>query len=261
MTTIFDKSGVYLIENTADGRVYIGSTTQSFTIRWRLHKRQLRQGAHDNRFLQRAWDKYSEIAFAFRVLEVVDNPMDVIAAEQRWIDHYRAQGICYNLAPIAGSNAGTHWSDESRQRASESAKRRVASPEGQALLSRANAKTYPGFVAPDGTVYAPVDNLSAFCAEHGLDLAALHRVHQGKVKRHKGWTRYDGAIAASDQRLSHANAKMYPGFIAPDGTVYRNITNLSEFCRQHGLIQPNMSAVARGVKASHRGWRRLPPED
>lgn len=57
-----------------------------------------------------------------------------------------------------------------------------------------------------------------------------------------------------------ARAKRYTGAVAPDGAVYRDIYNLSEFCRHHGLNISKMAAVMRGERNHHRGWSALKEE-
>jgi hypothetical protein len=69
---------------------------------------------------------------------------------------------------------------------------------------------------------------------------------QSKLKSHKGWT--------------HANSvrqrefiKTHDGFIDPQGQAMGPIRNLAAFCREHGLDNTHMTAVARGRIPSHRG--------
>lgn len=50
----------------------------------------------------------------------------------------------------------------------------------------------------------------------------------------------------------------FPDLISEYGEVVK-ITNISEFARQHGLQQPNISAVLRGVKRIHKGWTLADP--
>jgi group I intron endonuclease len=60
--------GVYCIRNTANGRVYVGSSHE-IAQRRANHLCDLRKGAHPNQHLQRAFTKYGEAAFGFEVLE------------------------------------------------------------------------------------------------------------------------------------------------------------------------------------------------
>lgn len=56
-------------------------------------------------------------------------------------------------------------------------------------------------------------------------------------------------------RAKRARARVYEGFVAPDGTVYRGITELTSFCREHGLQIAKMSEVDAGKRPHHKGWR------
>lgn len=60
---------VYAIENTVNNRCYIGSASD-YKSRWHTHRSSLRKGKHHSFILQRAWDKYGEKAFAFKVLVI-----------------------------------------------------------------------------------------------------------------------------------------------------------------------------------------------
>ena len=60
---------VYAIENTVNNRCYIGSAAD-YKSRWHSHRSSLRRGKHHSFILQRAWDKYGESAFVFKLLIV-----------------------------------------------------------------------------------------------------------------------------------------------------------------------------------------------
>ncbi len=175
-------------------------------------------------------------------------------------------------------------SPEARAKLSAQVKERMADPEVRAKISAARAKSYPGFVAPDGTIYRDITNLLTFCKEHGLDPTNMWRVAVGKAMSYRGWIALlpDGSIPDVEARYAEANAKrgvaqkgkpksqehnqkvsdakshVYAGFVAPDGTVYRNVTNLRVFCEQHGLTINKMYKVATGRAKSHKGWTALP---
>jgi hypothetical protein len=53
-------------------------------------------------------------------------------------------------------------------------------------FARSGGKTF-AFVAPDGTTYEDVVNVTAFAREHGVYPSALCRLGSLKQKKHKGW--------------------------------------------------------------------------
>lgn len=111
------ETGVYVIRNRANGKVYVGSAATSIRARWATHRYRLRAGGHCNAHLQHAWSKHGEAAFEFVVIERVP-PQECVAREQAWIDFYRASDpLCgYNLCPTAGSALGRKHGAETRAR-------------------------------------------------------------------------------------------------------------------------------------------------
>lgn len=99
--------GIYYIENSVNGKRYIGS---SVDIKRRLagHLNNLRKGKHVNVVLTRAWEKYGESAFTTGICEEVSVHSDLMAREQVWINRCGD----YNLAPSAGSTLGFKQSEE-----------------------------------------------------------------------------------------------------------------------------------------------------
>lgn len=111
-------SGVYCIENIASGRRYIGSAVDIHK-RWKEHRRQLRDGHHHSKFMQRCWNKYGEAAFAFRILLFCARE-HVLMYEQTLLDAWKPE---YNTSPTAGSQLGYRHSEETRSKLSDAAKR------------------------------------------------------------------------------------------------------------------------------------------
>lgn len=130
--------------------------------------------------------------------------------------------------------------------------------------------TIEGFVSPQGQIFSPVINLAAFCKEHNLSYCGMWLVNKGTQPSHQGWTRYNppgrdvptfptkvrGTVIIGNT----FHAKSYQGFVAPDGTVYRDIYNLKAFCLEHDLSLSKMSLVNSGQRPSHKGWTRYDPD-
>jgi group I intron endonuclease len=108
-----NKSGIYLITNTVNGTVYVGSAV-NIKRRFEEHRKHLRGERHKNRFLQNAWAKHGEQAFVFSVLFLC-SVESLIQEEQKAIDHYAADGRIYNLSPVAGSRLGAKVSEQGRK--------------------------------------------------------------------------------------------------------------------------------------------------
>lgn len=104
--------GVYVITNTMNGKVYVGSATSLYG-RMNNHRVGLRKNAHDNRHLQAAWNKYGEDAFTFEVIVNCIVSL-IVQLEQEWIDKLKAADsrYGYNMCKVAYSRAGCKWSSE-----------------------------------------------------------------------------------------------------------------------------------------------------
>jgi group I intron endonuclease len=115
---------IYAITNTLNGKQYIGQTS-NFRARWKLHRRLLKRGVHHCAHLQHAWNKYGPEAFAFIIVEYVDDRTQLTAREQAWFD---ATPDRYNTAPAAGTPLGITLSAETRLRQSRAARAQWQKP-------------------------------------------------------------------------------------------------------------------------------------
>lgn len=129
-------TGLYQIENIANGKRYIGSAVH-LNARWNRHKHDLRKGAHHSKKLQRAWDKYGESSFVFTILCTCLKE-NLRQYEQILLDGFDVCLNGYNIETFAGSSLGRRHSPEVRKKLSEIAKRRPPiSEETRARLSAA----------------------------------------------------------------------------------------------------------------------------
>lgn len=218
-------SGIYMITCTANGRIYIGSS-RNLHKRIEAHKWRLKSHTHKNRHLQRAYDKYGETAFEYQVIEFV-MPWMIIEREQYWIDKYKPFGDQgFNIMPRAD---GSHHSPESIKLQSESMKGRKLSPEHKAKL---HAKLI-------GNQYTKGKKLPPFTDDHKN---AIRCALIGKIKTDE-----------TCQKISDSKAYLWV-VTKPDGEEL-SVFNLREFCRNNGLHQGHMVAVANGKERSHKGWK------
>jgi len=127
-------SGIYIIENTVTGNVYIGQTT-SLKNRFKSHIYLLRNNKHRNARLQASFNKHGEHCFTFKVIEITDilNEREVY-----WIDLYGGVDGRLNYNMSSGGNGGGKRSQEVCDRISKIQSGRKLSPTHCENISKAN---------------------------------------------------------------------------------------------------------------------------
>ncbi len=167
--------------------VYVGQSTDTDARRRQYECDFRRETPKENERLGRAVRKYGRKAASFNVVQCAEKG-DLTQWEQHYYYHFKEQellGSCEvaNFCIPCENVATQRWGDPEYK---------ASHPNPTAVAVAARMKTYPGFVAPDGTAYRNVHNLRAFCREHELDPSTLSAVVRGKWAHHKGWTVYEG---------------------------------------------------------------------
>lgn len=130
--------GIYCIENIINHKKYIGQSKDIY-YRWSKHIYELNNNIHDNDYLQKAWNKYKQENFEFYILEqCLESELN--DKEIYYISKYNTfndKDSGYNLT--SGGNAGKIYSDELKQKLSESIKKSYSNPERRKIQSD-NAK-------------------------------------------------------------------------------------------------------------------------
>jgi len=154
------KSGIYAIINIVTGKVYVG---QAYIINKRCtnHEVELRLNRHVNPYLQASWNKYTEEAFIFIVLERVEDLSNLTTREQYWMNRLKACDRLYgfNQAPAAGSMIGYKHSEETKQAWSEY-RQANAKPRSDDVKARIGA-------AHKGRVFSPETRAKMAAAKIG----------------------------------------------------------------------------------------------
>ena len=130
------SSGIYIITNIINNKIYIGSTI-NFSKRWKKHKQHLNNNKHINYHLQKAWNKYGEKCFKFEILQEVSYSEHLISYEQVYMDYYKsyAKNIGYNIRIKADSNLGIKRRETTRKKLSIIAKQRKMKKETKLKIS------------------------------------------------------------------------------------------------------------------------------
>ena len=112
-------SGIYVIVNVLNNMIYIGSS-QDIEIRWREHINKLYGNRHENDKLQKAWNKYGDKAFQFKILEAAE-VTNLVVREQHYLDLYKPyeRHLGYNLYKTAYSPLGNKWTEEQKAKLKE----------------------------------------------------------------------------------------------------------------------------------------------
>jgi len=102
-------SGIYIIENVINKKIYIGSA-KNFKKRHSNHVKDLRAKNHHSIRLQKDWDLYGENSFLFKILEIVDKKsyVKIYIIEQKHLDYKKSylDIIGYNICKNAKSRKG-----------------------------------------------------------------------------------------------------------------------------------------------------------
>jgi len=127
-------SGIYIIINTKNGKIYIGQAI-NIRKRWQVHKWKLCNNQHPNKHLQFAWNKYGQKVFKFKILERCSvSTLD--EREQHYLDIYVTKDNCYNIAQYSTSpNKGIKANPETIRKISKGNKGKKRSQEVRTAMS------------------------------------------------------------------------------------------------------------------------------
>lgn len=122
------KKGVYCITNSKSGKIYIGSTCDTFKNRWSKHIQKLRSNSHHNVHLQASFNLYKEESFVFSIIEIIQNDSEILEKEQFYINEKRSYNreLGYNIERDVYKK---EISEETKEKISNTLKAKYASGE------------------------------------------------------------------------------------------------------------------------------------
>lgn len=189
-----DRSGIYEILNSVNGKRYIGSAV-NIRKRWNEHRSHLKRGLHRSKALNRAWDKYGEESFAFRIL-LYCAKIDLIIYEQLAMDCFKPE---YNISKIAGSTLGRRHSEETKAKIAAKALGRKRSRES---IERAAVKRRGVKLSPEHRAKL-LGNKHAAGLRHTEEWKRQNSIRNRGVKRPKS-PEYRAKISAALKGIPHS---------------------------------------------------------
>ncbi len=238
--------GVYAIKNKVNGKIYIGSSNDLHR-RKLVHFRELTNNKHCNRWLQKSFIKHGMDNFEFEIIEEVQDELKLIEREQYWLDFHKSYQSRngYNICKVAGGTDGITYTEESKQKISES---RLGCPgTGKNTKGDPNnfkAKTYC-FKDQDGN-NIEIKNLEEYCRQHSLDESHMRKVFYGRAKTHAGYSLPD---------YNPPPVKEYD-FKDPQGNIHHVVGNLKKWCRENNLRYSSVQYLVSGKVYQVQGWSR-----
>jgi group I intron endonuclease len=227
-------SGIYQIVNVITNERYVGST-KNFSSRKAQHLCELRKGIHRTRRLQEAFIRFGQKSFRFSILEYVQTDQaHLFEREQFWIDKLNPE---YNESLIAGKvipkSART---PEAIARIGISVKKLWEDPEYRKKCS------------------IPRNWKNGIPNRRG---AKLSDETKQKIREANAGEKNPNYGQPKTQTFMDALCKTWEGLVSPDGVLQPPITNLAQFCREHGLDSGQMSRLMTGKAKSCKGWTKV----
>jgi group I intron endonuclease len=267
----------YRIRNVVSGSFYIGSSTNLYE-RWRTHRKKLRSNTHPNPQLQASWNKHSEDAFRFEVLQVHESRDEMENAEEALLQRHIADPQCCNLSAWSRTpwrekgerhpRYGIPLPEDRKQRLREATLEqwKVSDPRtgrkhSEETRAKIREKMRQAVAEGRGGCFVPSEETRAkmSAALKGNQNAKGHErseEHRRKLSESaKGNQHWLGRSHSEEAKAKMGRAVR---MISPDGevTTHPRLTAVTE---QFGLFLPTIHRSVRSgkplAKGPYKGWR------
>ena len=280
-----EYSGIYMIKNKINEKIYIGS---ALNLRKRFGQHKKKRGL--NKYLKNARNKYSDTVFDFIIL-IRCAPGDCILYEQMFLDMlqpFKERG--YNIKRFASFRKNSREFNEylSQIKKGWTKKEREEQSKKTSLsMKRYWAKKNPGerskcVVCGRNAVFFLslckdcVKKYGGKSLEWPEWLRFLINTKQKEIRKERNIKKHEILIGIvfdttktnvfieiprkEEEKIVKVNKKVitsksYPSFIGPDKTIYPPGQNRTSFCRKHKLDVGALGKVIRSKREQHKGFR------
>ena len=236
-------TGVYLITNLVNGKVYVGSSVNT-DARWYQHRKELGHGTHHSIYLQRSWNIHGASCFEFKVVEETGVTRSELAnAEQRWMDatHCTNKDFGYNILPRAYSNVGLVHSAEFKLR--------------QSILQR-GTNNFRTSLTDDDVIdirgrAALRESYTSIASDFGISMEAVKSIVYRNNWKHLGGAEH---IERDILGSHHPNASLTETDVAVIKERLCNGEKHQTIANDYAISREAISGIARGKSWLHVPW-------
>jgi Trp operon repressor len=224
-------SGIYSLyfEGNLD-KVYIGRSVDIIK-RIQGHRKALLNGLHHSRKLQEAYMQY-QVLPAYVVLEEAEEEV-LNSLELQYIREFDAVNNGYNMVEVSPL---TSLPGELNPNAKYSLEDYL---QVLTLLVSSNMTKRE---------IAELTGVSVYTIRHIAALESHTYLLQTCPDLYK-------KLVEIKENNPYSRKRDYGILISPDG-IELPVTHITNFCKAHGLLQPKISEVLKGIRTHHKGWVR-----
>ncbi len=244
-------SGVYIITNLVNFKVYIGSS-ENISQRVIQHRSDLKGNRHKNKHLQSAYNTYGVDNFTFEYLELVALS-HVEVRETFWINAYCAIDPAHGYNHIPTGHRATNLKYLTKGQIEKRA--------NTLRHSIANSgKRKFRLIDPDGKLVEG-RYLQEFANQHSLGTGLISSLLNGRITQYKGWRKYDEQLIdipfnkSEHWRNNSKSQQKQITLISPSGEIVI-IAGIRKFCKEHHLQRAKIKDLANGTRTkAYNGWQ------
>lgn len=259
------KSGIYQIRSLVNNKIYIGSS-KNINKRLGEHLWRLNNNQHDNKHLQRHFQKYGKCnCIEFSIIEYC-SIKDLSTKEQRWINLLSPE---FNICKIVYSSRGVKRSEKTKQKLSIKMKTIGMKPPGRKTkLSEKERDRFYNMVVGntfraikvfqldlDGNIINEFSSSYEASRETGISQSSITNVCNGKRRIAGGFRWSKNLSELKPLKNINRGQKRVSQIDITTGISINEFSSISEASRYMGVTIESISRVCRGERESCKGYK------